>query len=1038
MVFFISVGLLISLFLAVVYGCYKIQFSYWSRQKTVPSVPGKIFSGNIKEFLTFRTNFAYHLKTIYDDPKFAGSPVVGVYGLYKPSLLVRDPELIKSMLVRDFDYFRNRFSDMDLRNDPIGARGIFFTRYSIWKEMRTKLSPLFTSVKLKNMFCLIQNVAENMEHHVSRQKTAYRVEMKDFCARYMTDIVATTLLGFQSNSLENPSEQLNKEIRRLTDFNVKLALNYVVALFVPKLASILGAKLIYPETEEFLKGTISEAVRERESNSIYRNDLIDLFVKLRKEAVELGKNMKEFMQCLIAQAGVFMVGGFETSSTTMSNALLELAKHPELQNKLKRQIQTTMEQKTESKLSYEDMNNLEYIDMVIYETLRLYPVFPILERVHCKPPEKMQSYSLQPHCDFSLPDGMSIFISTYGLNYDPKYWSNPTKFDPERFSSANRDTLNSPIYMPFGIGPHNCIGIRLAMLQLKCGLLYLLKDHHVRLCEDTLIKPEFDAKSILLQVKGGIHLEIVKDNKTLYWCTFNTMWLFLLIVPFTLLSIFWFKAKFNYWSHLKVPHAKKSPLSGNIFDFLFTKTNFAFHLKSIYDDPKFADEAAVGVFGVINPGLLIRDPNLVKQMLIKDFDKFSNRAVQCDTSHDDIGGLSMFFAPYSYWKDIRSKICPVFSSGKLKSMYPLLQTVANRLEENLQQRGDMFAEDLKHLSTRYTTDATSTTILGFQSNALLDANDAIHLETLKISKFNMSRAFSFMCLTFMPQLAKLFRVKACFRSTYAFVKSTVDFMINDRQRSGHKRNDVIDIYMKLKQEAAIAGEEEMQTLKCFYAQTCSILLGGVETSATTISSALFELAKNPEIQERLRKELQNAFLNGHGEISYESITSLEYLGMVIDETLRKYPGLPLLDRRYKPVGEKDRYSLKPYYDYELPKGMPVYISNYALHYDSKYWPNPTTFDPERFSLENRQNIEPMSYLPFGNGPRNCIGYRLGLLQIKTALAHFLKNHRVQVCEQTNLEPQFDPKAFILQQKGGVYLEVVRDNMFDNAFKLKSN
>lgn len=74
----------------------------------------------------------------------------------------------------------------------------------------------------------------------------------------------------------------------------------------------------------------------------------------------------------------------------------------------------------------------------------------------------------------------------------------------------------------------------------------------------------------------------------------------------------------------------------------------------------------------------------------------------------------------------------------------------------------------------------------------------------------------------------------------------------------------------------------------------------------------------------------------------------------------------------------------------------------------------------------------MVYLPFGNGPRNCVGSRLGQLQVKVALTHILKNHYVKLCSKTNLDPQFDPKAFVLQMKGGIHLEVIRDNMYDNA------
>ncbi|XP_013114332.2 cytochrome P450 6g1 isoform X1 [Stomoxys calcitrans] len=502
--------LFLALLLAL-YVCYKVQFSYWSRRNIIPSVPGKIFSGNLIEFLTFKTNFAYHLKTIYDDPQFIDVPVVGVYDLFKPSLFIRDPELIKSVLVRDFESFPNRFPEMDLNHDPIGARSMFFTKYSIWKKMRTKLNPLFTSAKLKNMYYLIQNVCKNMEHHLDQQAYVYRVEMKDFCARYTTDIIATTLLGFQSNSLENPAEELNKEVRKLADYNWRLAFDYMIIIYFPKLAKFFGSRVLYPQTELFFRSCVPRAIAEREHSDKCRFDLIDMLVKLKREAISLGENMKDFMYCLIAQAMVMTVAGFETSSTTMANALLELAKQPDLQKRLKDEIRTAFSRADQLKIPYEDLNKLEYMDMVVSETLRLYPVLPVLQRICQRPPGKAESYSLKPYCEFSIPDGMPVYISMYGLHYDPKYWTNPTTFDPERFSAENKQSLNPGIYLPFGMGPHNCIGVRLGLLQVKCGLLHLLRNHHVRVCEATVLKPEFEAKSILLQLKGGVYLEIVKD-----------------------------------------------------------------------------------------------------------------------------------------------------------------------------------------------------------------------------------------------------------------------------------------------------------------------------------------------------------------------------------------------------------------------------------------------------------------------------------------------------------------------------------------------
>lgn len=415
-----TIGFVLAAICLAIYVSYRRQFAYWTRHRSVPSIPGKIFNGDLRSFLTFETNLGYHLKTIYDDPKFADKPVVGVYGLYKPSLLIREPELVKSVLVKDFESFRNRFDDIDIDHDPIAAQAMFFAKYGIWKEMRTKLSPIFSNAKLKNMYGLIQSVAVNMESFLAKQPNVYAVEMKDFCARYTTDVIATTLLGFQSNSLHNPSEELNNDIRLLTDFNWRRAFNFVIVLFAPKMARLCNAKLLYPQTERFLRDSITQAMKDRECSGEHRNDLIDFLVKLKEEAAKSGRNMPQFMDCLIAQAGIFTTGGFDTSSTTMSNALLELAKTPEAQQKLKSEISSAFAKEKESTISYDDINRMEYLGMVISETLRLYPVFSVLDRKYNRPAGKTEPYSLKPYCDYTLPDGMPVFISTYGLHYDPK------------------------------------------------------------------------------------------------------------------------------------------------------------------------------------------------------------------------------------------------------------------------------------------------------------------------------------------------------------------------------------------------------------------------------------------------------------------------------------------------------------------------------------------------------------------------------------------------------------------------------------------
>lgn len=128
---------------------------------------------------------------------------------------------------------------------------------------------------------------------------------------------------------------------------------------------------------------------------------------------------------------------------------------------------------------------------------------------------------------------------------------------------------------------------------------------------------------------------------------------------------------------------------------------------------------------------------------------------------------------------------------------------------------------------------------------------------------------------------------------------------------------------------------------------------------------------------------------------------MKYMDMVIDETLRLYPPATRLDR----VANND-------YEYEgikIKKGQIITVPIYALHHDPDYYPNPEKFDPERFNDENRKTRDSMAFMGFGAGPRNCVGMRFALTEIKLLLSIILSNYRFVTCDQT---PVCDHFSFI--------------------------
>lgn len=199
------------------------------------------------------------------------------------------------------------------------------------------------------------------------------------------------------------------------------------------------------------------------------------------------------------------------------------------------------------------------------------------------------------------------------------------------------------------------------------------------------------------------------------------------------------------------------------------------------------------------------------------------------------------------------------------------------------------------------------------------------------------------------------------------------------------------------------------------AQAAIFFAAGYETSSTTQSFALYEMAKNQAIQERVRMEIATMLATTNGQLTYDSVMhETPYLTQVITETLRLYPVLAFLDREcINPQG----HSLEPFSSFVIPYKMPVFIPIYALHLDDKYFPHPQSFNPERFSTDNKINLIPFSHLPFGGGSRDCIGKRFAILQVKTAIIKILREYRLEPTAATPQTIMMKKDAFfILSEK----------------------
>lgn len=162
---------------------------------------------------------------------------------------------------------------------------------------------------------------------------------------------------------------------------------------------------------------------------------------------------------------------------------------------------------------------------------------------------------------------------------------------------------------------------------------------------------------------------------------FLTTALFVIVAALSAVYL-WFQRSHSYWRRKGLPYVQPAPILGNTLALFKQENSFGMHLSDIYSDPRMKDEAVVGIYVVNKPALIIREPELIKSVLIKDFNRFSNRYGRCDPHGDPLASNNLFFVRNPQWKEIRTKLTPVFTSGKVKQMYPLMQEVSCNVTDN--------------------------------------------------------------------------------------------------------------------------------------------------------------------------------------------------------------------------------------------------------------------------------------------------------------------------------------------------------------------
>ncbi|XP_031628928.1 probable cytochrome P450 6d5 [Contarinia nasturtii] len=503
-----------------------------------------------------------------------------------------------------------------------------------------------------------------------------------------------------------------------------------------------------------------------------------------------------------------------------------------------------------------------------------------------------------------------------------------------------------------------------------------------------------------------------------------------LVIGILTLSYFYAKRTYSYWERRGI---KTFPgfnyIFGHFKPVFSQQESLGSLITRLYNSTK---EPFIGIYSILRPILLVRDPELVRTILIKDFPNFTDRGVHCNEGYDPLSA-HLFALPGQKWKNLRGKLSPTFTSGKLKAMFSTIvdcgATLQNHLD-NLANKNQLL--NVHEISASHATNVIASVAFGIDVDTITNPNNDFRVYGRKVFEASISNSIRLSFNFIAPKLMNLLRIKSVSQQVENFIFSIVKQNLEYRENNNVTRKDFFQLLIQLRNTGTVQLDDQWETvikadesqksmsLKEIAAQSYVFYIAGFETSSTTLTFCMYELAKHPEIQQRVHNEIDRILEKHNGCINYESVTEMKYLEACIDETLRRYSIVPILNRTCMN-------------DYQIPgtnkiieKGTEVFIPAYALQMDEQYYEEPTKFKPERFLEEGAKNHVTKPYIAFGDGPRNCIGMRMGKMQTKVGLVLMLQKFKYEMdAKHMGQDMEFDPKLFLLSPRFGVHLRVLK-------------
>ncbi|CAG0884743.1 unnamed protein product [Cyprideis torosa] len=489
---------------------------------------------------------------------------------------------------------------------------------------------------------------------------------------------------------------------------------------------------------------------------------------------------------------------------------------------------------------------------------------------------------------------------------------------------------------------------------------------------------------------GGGHR--VMDLSQFLWYVQGLVWALLVVFLVYVVVDYTLWSDFSYWSRRGVPtRSPVLPFFGNSLlkwrrHLFLEPSEFIKQYGTIY-----------GWFEGKVPWLTVADPNALKEILIKDFDSFTDR--QTFPTMKPYIRLMMSDLTGGDWKKVRSLVSPVFTSGKLKAMTPLVVKCAERLRENIKiamRESESSVIEVKPIFSIYTSSVIASCGFGLDTVLKVDDPFIVHGRAMFVNPLQTS-ILSVLPLAFPRVVARFLPHAFPFESLQFFIdvgKQVVENRKEERVKENYNsRKDFMDLLL----DAQEKDDSGLLTDECVVAQVILFLLAGMDTTSNLLVMLVHELASHPDIQEKLFAQTKEKIREHDGDIGYEMVHNFPMLENVINETQRLWPATGSVARRCTQSKQLSN-------GIQISQGTTIQIPIYHLQRNPEFWDDPNEFHPDRFQNNTERN--PVSFMPFGLGPRNCVGSRFAQLESRLAAVHLISKFKFSVSEGATTRVEF--------------------------------